>query len=157
MRRRSRTRRMLKWVGTGLSILTVAVAIVSSGRQLMWFGSNFIVGFQQARFEVFRHSPRHSRSAVISPHFSTQTLVPPGSHWLWRFEVRSFRPYGWIVDVPLWAPFMVLVAATGMLWYFDRRRFPPDHCQYCGYDLTGNVSGRCPECGTVVNRGGEKT
>jgi hypothetical protein len=21
------------------------------------------------------------------------------------------------------------------------------HCWHCGYDLTGNVSGRCPECG----------
>lgn len=21
------------------------------------------------------------------------------------------------------------------------------HCEYCGYDLTGNKSGRCPECG----------
>ncbi|HWE93601.1 MAG TPA: hypothetical protein VG269_06460 [Tepidisphaeraceae bacterium] len=23
-------------------------------------------------------------------------------------------------------------------------------CQSCGYDLTGNVSGTCPECGTKV-------
>lgn len=23
-------------------------------------------------------------------------------------------------------------------------------CAYCGYDLTGNVSGRCPECGTAI-------
>lgn len=30
---------------------------------------------------------------------------------------------------------------------------PPDTCQNCGYDLTGNVSGRCPECGEPV--GGE--
>lgn len=24
------------------------------------------------------------------------------------------------------------------------------HCSGCGYDLTGNASGRCPECGRVV-------
>jgi hypothetical protein len=33
------------------------------------------------------------------------------------------------------------------------RRFVPegatDICMQCGYDLTGNVSGRCPECGTA--------
>ncbi len=23
-------------------------------------------------------------------------------------------------------------------------------CRQCGYDLTGNVSGRCPECGTMI-------
>jgi hypothetical protein len=31
---------------------------------------------------------------------------------------------------------------------------PPDDdglCQECGYNLTGNVSGICPECGTKVN------
>ena len=26
-------------------------------------------------------------------------------------------------------------------------RIPPGHCQKCGYNLTGNVSGVCPECG----------
>lgn len=26
----------------------------------------------------------------------------------------------------------------------------PGTCKRCGYDLTGNVSGRCPECGTPV-------
>ncbi|GMU22302.1 MAG: hypothetical protein AMXMBFR13_23880 [Phycisphaerae bacterium] len=29
-----------------------------------------------------------------------------------------------------------------------RRRFPVGSCQACGYNLTGNVSGTCPECGT---------
>ena len=30
----------------------------------------------------------------------------------------------------------------------ERRPFyPPGHCQKCGYNLTGNVSGVCPECG----------
>ena len=28
-----------------------------------------------------------------------------------------------------------------------RRKYPSSACQHCGYDLTGNVSGRCPECG----------
>lgn len=30
----------------------------------------------------------------------------------------------------------------------------PQHaCRRCGYDLTGNVSGTCPECGTPVPKG----
>jgi hypothetical protein len=28
-----------------------------------------------------------------------------------------------------------------------RARPQPGHCRRCGYDLTGNVSGICPECG----------
>jgi hypothetical protein len=31
-----------------------------------------------------------------------------------------------------------------------RSRFPLGHCQICGYDLTGNESGTCPECGAEV-------
>jgi hypothetical protein len=27
---------------------------------------------------------------------------------------------------------------------------PPGFCRACGYNLTGNVSGRCPECGTPI-------
>lgn len=29
-------------------------------------------------------------------------------------------------------------------------RFPGTGCIDCGYDLTGNTSGRCPECGSVI-------
>lgn len=31
-------------------------------------------------------------------------------------------------------------------WYF-RPCQPPGCCEHCGYDLTGNISGKCPECG----------
>ncbi len=33
------------------------------------------------------------------------------------------------------------------LWKEDRARLQAEGCRRCGYDLTGNVSGRCPECG----------
>ncbi|MCP4251307.1 MAG: hypothetical protein GY778_30090 [bacterium] len=31
-----------------------------------------------------------------------------------------------------------------------RRKPRPGRCDQCGYDLTGNVSGRCPECGVSL-------
>ncbi|MGQ9649774.1 MAG: hypothetical protein ACUVXJ_06675 [Phycisphaerae bacterium] len=34
-------------------------------------------------------------------------------------------------------------------WYAPVR-IPPGHCQKCGYNLTGNVSGVCPECGEKI-------
>ena len=44
-------------------------------------------------------------------------------------------------------------AALGMYfgWPGFRRRFKPNECQHCGYDLSGNVSGVCPECGTPID------
>ena len=51
----------------------------------------------------------------------------------------------------------VCVAAAGAVWWAiaDRMRraeprFPAGFCQLCSYDLTGNTSGICPECGTPV-------
>lgn len=43
------------------------------------------------------------------------------------------------------APF---VGAAKHWWRTTRHR--RGHCRKCGYNLTGNVSGRCPECGTEV-------
>ena len=45
-----------------------------------------------------------------------------------------------------------ITARTGPLIREGRPFYPPGHCQKCGYDLTGNVSGVCPECGTEVAR-----
>jgi hypothetical protein len=55
-------------------------------------------------------------------------------------------------------PFMLAAAPTAVLWYRswrDRHRIPVGHCRNCGYDLTGNVSGVCPECGTPVKGEGK--
>jgi hypothetical protein len=44
-------------------------------------------------------------------------------------------------------PFVVLFLLTATLFWVNRRRWASRCCQTCGYDLTANVSGRCPECG----------
>jgi DNA-directed RNA polymerase subunit RPC12/RpoP len=54
-----------------------------------------------------------------------------------------------------WA-WVVLVAT--MAWFAlvprrHRRRAGPPRCAACRYDLTGNESGTCPECGTLTPRG----
>jgi hypothetical protein len=34
---------------------------------------------------------------------------------------------------------------------FAGRHYPPGHCRRCGYNLHGNRSGRCPECGEPIS------
>lgn len=41
------------------------------------------------------------------------------------------------------------IVARLWVWYRDHR-LPEGSCQTCSYDLTGNVSGVCPECGTKI-------
>ena len=60
-------------------------------------------------------------------------------------------PYPKRVFIPLWIPLIAFAIPTAIIWYRDRRR-PKGGCHTCDYDLTGNVSGVCPECGTEVER-----
>jgi hypothetical protein len=55
------------------------------------------------------------------------------------------------VSLPLSIPFLLTAFPTAFLWWRDRR-IPPHCCQTCAYDLTGNVSGVCPECGERIER-----
>ncbi len=48
----------------------------------------------------------------------------------------------WLTNLVAWSAFIVL-------WRKARRQ-PNGHCRKCGYDLTGNVSGQCPECDARV-------
>ena len=53
----------------------------------------------------------------------------------------------WLVIVPIW---MLLVPSAWLSWFFyrrSRRNRLIGHCPNCEYDLTGNTSGVCPECG----------
>lgn len=54
---------------------------------------------------------------------------------------------GGVIVFPLWIPLLLLAMPTALLCRLDRRCIPPGHCQSCGYNLTGNTSGICPECG----------
>ena len=51
--------------------------------------------------------------------------------------------------IPLWLPLAAIGATTYYAWRRGRRH-PPGHCAQCGYNLTGNTSGTCPECGRAV-------
>jgi hypothetical protein len=54
------------------------------------------------------------------------------------------------LSLPFWMPITLIAAPT--LWSFwrARERNKRGRCRKCLYDLTGNVSGICPECGTPI-------
>jgi hypothetical protein len=77
------------------------------------------------------------------------TALDPGSPGEFGLTVCHY------LALPLWMPFVLLAAypamafVRGPLRYYRRRG--RGLCVKCGYDLTGNVSGVCSECGTPAN------
>ncbi len=70
---------------------------------------------------------------------------PSPTGWLPKFSHPSF----YTAFIPMWciAPFVFI--PTFLLWRKDRP-IPEGHCLKCGYNLTGNVSGKCSECGLSI-------
>jgi hypothetical protein len=59
------------------------------------------------------------------------------------------------LELPDWAVILLMLILP-VLWLRNamrRRLIPgPAHCTACSYDLTGNLSGTCPECGRPISR-----
>ena len=75
-----------------------------------------------------------------------------------RFEVLSMDKRGfrhWNVRFPIWAVFILFAAHPTVAFIRGplrrRRRRRKGWCMTCGYDLTGNTTGICPECGTSAH------
>lgn len=81
-------------------------------------------------------SPKGSRSlGVISIFLAPESL-----------SALILSPVGLVTPAVVLAgiAFVVIVA------WLRRREYPEGACQTCGYNLSGNVSGICPECGTPI-------
>lgn len=71
------------------------------------------------------------------------------------FAWRSSGPDRLWIEFPLWCCALLFAsipaAYLGLNLWLDLERIP-GHCPHCHYDLTGNRSGRCPECGNALSR-----
>ena len=153
-RRLGRTRRVVKWTGLFACVLIVA----AWGASLRWEVLFVVVETDTAVVLV---------DGIVFVMWANYTLPPgnlgePGWRVTRHDHGGAFQSqYGFLWPapfvplglggadrIPCW--FLLLVAAipTVFLFWRDRRRYPPGHCQKCGYDLTGNESGVCSECGT---------
>ncbi len=156
MRRPSRIRRTAKWAGLTLSLLIMAMWAVSyrwSFAASAWgWGGVSTCGILSA-VELLFDEEQASCFVVPSSGCADED---------WGLTWPEFWSTDWGVSssqVPFWFPFLLIAAPTGILWYRDRHHIQPGHCQKCGYNLTGNTSGKCPECGTacdVQTGGGRK-
>ena len=105
----------------------------------------------RVRVHVLRKLERayssYSRSdgEVCGLRFTRETLPTTGA---WQHHYSLIVPL-WIPPLVL-APYPLTVFLCGTLRRARRRR--RGLCPACGYDLTGNVSGACSECGTEIKQ-----
>ena len=157
MRRRGRVRRVGKWGG----LVICALICATWGASLKWQGvirTSPHVSWRLSNGYVARSVWGHplqlggERVRLERAHSRRVRLID----WGLGVPVSFQGDFGRSLDlratwIPLWIPLALCAIPTAFLWYCDRRRFAPGHCQRCGYDLTGNVSGRCSECGEKVS------
>lgn len=83
-------------------------------------------------------------------------LVPEGVMSWWGnlgFHYRRDWEAGyWAFSFSIPHGALALAASIVPLYWMRRQRRALGGCRSCGYNLTGNVSGVCPECGTAIQQ-----
>lgn len=74
----------------------------------------------------------------------------PQMVWLLGWICAPYGTGGFVVVIPLWHVLCLYLGATLVTYFRHRGLRVPGHCPQCNYNLTGNTSGSCPECGAEV-------
>lgn len=110
-------------------------------------------------------APEARNSGLHSYPYNSDVAV--GSYMLrprYGISYENDPSMGWTTDSHLRVSYWLLVAAftitpAAWLWASFRRRHRSHRglCPNCGYDLTANTSGKCPECGLPVRQKAKST
>lgn len=86
---------------------------------------------------------------VSIPHFDLMFANTEHRDWFSNhvayMAILNRDVYFRLLIIP-WAPLALSLVACIIFWCRSRRP-QRGHCPKCGYNLTGNLSGICPECG----------
>lgn len=145
---------------SGESLLTVQIQHARAIIALYQFDSVRAANSEEKKirvdFKSDQNAPLNLRhlytfAGVFRKRYNMQYLIPLGQ------PIPTNNTYTiWLSDCifPVWAPIVVLMGypvvrlMRGPLRTYCRRR--RGLCLGCGYDLTGNMGGRCPECGRAL-------
>ncbi len=146
-----------------LTLGATVVAVVS-----MW---NFRSSWKSISFDVWSGARSHVTVFVSCDGVIHLCIIRPAASptSVWRIHRFGFTWYsqneGVLLGKPgarcrhYFAPCWLLTLLLGayptialIRGQLRRRRARTGHCLKCGYDLTGNVSGVCPECGTKIGK-----
>jgi hypothetical protein len=128
-------RRLSRWMLNAMTVVSAYVALYVS---LMWISG------PRGNAEWFNRLTRQPFKVEYTPGVEFRDrLIDKGIGPMHVWTV----PFWFALGIPMLLPTIRTSIATRR-WYASARR---GECMICRYDLTGNVSGVCPECGTKVD------
>ncbi len=151
----STIRRALNWIGVIISLLIVASWAIS-----LWFRAycvlpgNYAVGINGGWLHILTSdgpvSGLHTVTTGLRRHpWAGFGFVPLG-YGLKASTSTIAGPYYSSISLPHWLLLIIVIIPMAWLWHHSRPRTMTDVCSQCSYDLTGNVSGFCSECGLSI-------
>jgi hypothetical protein len=173
MKRPGRLKRVMRWVFNGLAVLSLLLCVATCNlwvRSCSW--SDYLRWWNKAQtFAVgVRSDPDGLNCWLLTAQQAIPIAPPVGfsrnsdstalvGHGLLHFSYVHGR-YGtvqgeqeWEFAFPYWTiavPLALPSAIRFLIWWRRPKTGHTGLCVACGYNLTGNVSGICPECGTGV-------
>ena len=158
MARLSRKLGICKWAGA-IGCLIVATAFVFGAWWELYYtsgagrDSHYFWLYQGRVFIGWGDCPSEKLGpgwALLPSAFHLGMLLD-GSMWV---PGIYYSTDAWSASLPCSFPFLLLFIPTLLLWRHEwRAEHRPGFCPCCDYNLTGNTTGRCPECGTPCDRG----
>ncbi|MCG8406655.1 MAG: hypothetical protein MI923_15780 [Phycisphaerales bacterium] len=159
----------LKWIGFSSVFLLTGLWAFIWNYDIVYYWRWGACGAEGATFycmwtaDIELESGVNARQAMESEGW----FRPPNPSTNWKIQQRVGGPPGTLTTLafysefddfpflrhtafPMWLLWPAAFCPTVIL-FFMGRRIPKGHCQRCGYDLAGNVSGTCPECGVQTN------
>lgn len=146
------------WVALVCTIIVVVSIPLSFCWLIRWIppsSGRYHVDITNGCLQIYYLLPVHTiSSTLLLPWYGTFMFeVSPQAVFLnWLPEYYPITP-GWFIVFPLHVFLVVLlpIVLYPMLPFVNKRqRRKHGLCVMCAYDLTGNESGTCPECGTEI-------
>jgi len=158
-------RRLLFTIAAALSLLA-CVATAALWVRSYWFGDS-LYWYWSKENSAMRYTQFRSIRGILTAESDADRGPAKEKSWermsepvddLWFVSsyptpvILSFdhRDRWFRIATPFWVVAAASIITPALwLWKYGRQRFDRrDACRACSYNLTGNVSGICPECGT---------
>jgi hypothetical protein len=156
--RGSRTLRYVLLIGMVLCLVVAVAWCLNRRFTLVWVKSGRVIGLMGGG-AILEYDDPLSRYLPDGFYRFREADGQAARRWPrieWSLPANAAERFVSIktVFVPFWLlliifavpPSLAFVRGPLRRWW----RLRNSRCLLCGYNLTGNVSGRCPECGTVI-------